>query len=103
MQKKESLFHSDDNPYQSDIDVEEYYQTGISKLSKQKIDMYHQLARDSIQDIDLEDVQLGFEGLEYRRFIKIRFLMVSCDELLMTISRKFAALNPAEREAVNRT
>jgi len=100
MQKKESLFHSDDNPYQSDIDVEEYYQIGISKLSKQKIDMYHQLTRDSIQDIDLEDVQLGFE---YRRFIKIHFLMVSCDDLLMTISCKFAALNPTEREAANPT
>jgi hypothetical protein len=90
---------SDNNPYQSDIDVEEYYQTGIGKLSKQEIDTYHQLTRDAIADVDLEYLQSGFEGLEYRRFIKIHFSMVSCDEMLMAISCKFAALNPAEREA----
>ena len=61
------------NPYQSDLDVEEYYQTAISKLSKQEIDNYHQLSRDNVGDVDLEDLRLGFEGLEYRRFIKEHF------------------------------
>ena len=32
--------NSDNNPCQSDIDVEEYYETGISKLSRQGIDTY---------------------------------------------------------------
>ncbi len=40
---------SHNNPYQSDVDVEEYYQTAISKLSKEKIDAYHQLTRDNLQ------------------------------------------------------
>ena len=57
----------ENNPYQSDSDVEEYYQTAISNLSKQKIDVYHQLSRDHIGDIDLEYLRAGFEGLEYRR------------------------------------
>lgn len=90
---------NDNNPYQSDLDVEEYYQTAISKLSKQEIDTYHQLTRDSIQDVDLEEIQLRFEGLEYRRFIKLHFRMQSCDELLLDISGTFAAFNPIEREA----
>ncbi|HUU15870.1 MAG TPA: hypothetical protein VMW72_01870 [Sedimentisphaerales bacterium] len=87
------------NPYQSDLDIEEYYQTAISKLSKQEIDTYHQLTRDSIGDVKLEDLRLGFEGIEYRRFIKEHFHMMSCDELLMGIAGKFAAFNPIEREA----
>jgi hypothetical protein len=32
---------SDNNPYQSDVDVEEYYQTAISKIGKEKVDAYH--------------------------------------------------------------
>ena len=90
---------SDNNPYQSDIDVEEYYQTAISKLSKEKIDAYHELTRSSLQDVDLEYVQEGFEGLEYRRFMKTHFYMENCDELLMGIAHAFAAFTPAEREA----
>ncbi|MFC1637120.1 hypothetical protein ACFL5Z_20045 [Planctomycetota bacterium] len=81
------------------MDVEEYYQTAISKFSKEKIDAYHQLTRDSIKDIDLEYVQEGFEGLEYRRFIKLHFYMHSCDELLRSIASNYAAFNPQEREA----
>jgi len=88
----------ENNPYQSDLDVEEYYQTAINKLSKQKIDIYHQLSRDRIGDIDLEYIQAGFEGLEYRRFIRIIFQTTSCDNLLTGISGNFSALNPVERE-----
>jgi hypothetical protein len=90
---------SENNPYQSDIDVEEYYQTAISKLSKEKIDAYHQLTRDNLQDVDLEYVQEGFEGLEYRRFLKTHFYMQTCDQLLMGIAHAFAAFTPIEREA----
>ena len=89
----------ENNPYQSYLDVEEYYQTAISKLSKQKIDIYHQLSRDRIEDIDLEYIQAGFEGLEYRRFIRLVFQTTSCDNLLTGISGNFSALNPVEREA----
>jgi hypothetical protein len=71
---------SDNNPYQSDVDVEEYYQTAISKLGKEKVDAYHELTRDNLQDVDLEYVQAGFEGLEYRRFLKTHFYMQSCFE-----------------------
>jgi len=48
----------ENNPYQSDLDVEEYYQTAISNLSKQKIDAYHQLSRDRTGDIDLEPIRI---------------------------------------------
>jgi hypothetical protein len=89
----------ENNPYQSDSDVEEYYQTAISNLSKHKINVYHQLSRDRIGDIDLEYLRTGFEGLEYRRFIKILFQITSCDDLLTGISGNFSALNPVEREA----
>ena len=88
----------ENNPYRSDSDVEEYYQTAISNLSKQKIDVYHQLSRDRIGDIDLEYLRAGFEGLEYRRFIKILFQITSCDDLLTGISGNFSALNPVERK-----
>lgn len=82
----------ENNPYQSDLDVEEYYQTAISNLTKQKIDLYHQLSRDNIGDIDLEYIRAGFEELEYRRFIKIIFCRTSCDSLLLKIAGNFAAL-----------
>jgi hypothetical protein len=49
---KNNTADSDSNPYQSDLDVEEYYQTAISKFSKEKIAAYHQLTRESITDID---------------------------------------------------
>lgn len=88
------------NPYQSDFKVEEYYQNIVCGLSKKEIYSYHQLNRVHIQDVNLEEIQLGFEGLEYRRFIKKHYYMSSLDELLVIVSCKFAAFNPAEREAV---
>ena len=89
----------ENNPYQSDLDVEEYYQTAVSNLSKQKIDIYHQLSRNHVRDIDLEYIQAGFEGLEYRRFIRVIFCSMSCDHLLLQIAGNFALLNPVERGA----
>jgi hypothetical protein len=89
----------ENNPYQSDLDVEEYYQTAISKLGKQEIDTYHHLSRDAIEHVDLEHLRLGFEGLKYRRFIKELLRRSSCDKLLLKIAGNFAALNPVEREA----
>ncbi len=86
------------NPYQSDLDVEEYYQAAVKNLNGPKIDMYHKLSRDSVQDIDLEYVQAGFEGLEYRSFIRIIFCRNGCDKLLLKISNNFAALTPVERQ-----
>ncbi len=86
-------------PYQSDLDVEEYYQTAISKLGKQEIDTYHHLSRDAIERVDLEHLRLGFEGLKYRRFIKELLRRSNCDELLLVIAGNFAACDPIEREA----
>ncbi len=53
------------NPYQSDLDVEEYYQTAISKLSGQDIDRYHQLTRESILDVDLKQSKTNHYVLRY--------------------------------------
>jgi len=55
------------NPFQSDFKVEQYYQNVVSELSKQEIYLYHQLTRRSIQDVNLGELQHEFEGLEYRR------------------------------------
>jgi len=87
------------NPYQSDLDVEEYYQAAVKNLDGPKIDMYHQLSRSSVPDIDLDSVQAGFEGLKYRWFIRIIFCRNSCDSLLLKIASNFAALDPVERQA----
>jgi hypothetical protein len=87
------------NPYQSDLDVEEYYQAAVKTLDGPKIDMYHQLSRDGVRDIDFDYIQTGFEGLQYRRFIRIIFCRNSCDSLLLKIAGNFAALNPVERQA----
>jgi hypothetical protein len=56
-------------------------------------------ALESIRDIDLEYVQEGFKGLEYRKFIKLHFRMASCDELLRSIASNYAAFNSKERKA----
>ena len=87
------------NPFQSDFKVEQYYQNVVSELSKQEIYLYHQLTRRSIQDVNLGELQHEFEGLEYRRFMKRHYCIASCDEILLVIASKFAAFNTTERKA----